>query len=87
MAGKPAFNGKLVLPELIKGYAVTLKQFVTKPSTLKYPEERWQMSERFRGYPKLVQDERGEEKCVACGLCAVVCPPTPSSCSRARPTR
>lgn len=75
MAGKPALGGKLILPELVKGYAVTLKQLVTKPSTMKYPEERWMMSERFRGYPKLVQDERGEEKCVACGLCAVVCPP------------
>jgi NADH-quinone oxidoreductase subunit I len=66
---------RLILPALVKGYSVTLKSLVTKPSTMKYPEERWKMATRYRGYPKLVLDDQGEEKCVACGLCAVVCPP------------
>jgi NADH-quinone oxidoreductase subunit I len=59
----------------VKGYSVTLKQFVSKPYTMKYPEERWKAATRYRGYPKLTMDETGEPKCVACGLCAVVCPP------------
>jgi NADH-quinone oxidoreductase subunit I len=72
---KTTLSERLILPELVKGYAVTLKNLVTKPTTMSYPEERWTVAPRFRGYPKLVQDERGEAKCVACGLCAVVCPP------------
>jgi NADH-quinone oxidoreductase chain I len=66
---------RLIFPALMKGYAVTLKTFASKPSTMQYPEERWKMATRYRGYPKLVMDEQGEAKCVACGLCAVVCPP------------
>jgi NADH-quinone oxidoreductase subunit I len=66
---------RLVLPMLVKGYGVTLHQFFSKPFTMQYPEERWKMATRFRGYPKLVMDDQGKEKCVACGLCAVVCPP------------
>jgi len=72
---KKTLGEKLILPELVKGYAVTLKTLMSKPSTMQYPEERWKMARRFRGYPKLVMDETGEPKCVACGLCAVVCPP------------
>jgi len=33
------------------------------------------MPPRFRGYPKLVANPDGTERCVACGLCAAVCPP------------
>ena len=72
---KKTLGERLILPELMKGYAVTLEQLATKPTTMQYPEERWQMARRYRGYPKLVMDEQGEPKCVACGLCAVVCPP------------
>jgi NADH-quinone oxidoreductase subunit I len=70
-----SLSEKLIFPELLKGYAVTLKNFTQKPSTMQYPEERWKMATRYRGYPKLVMDEQNEAKCVACGLCAVVCPP------------
>ena len=72
---KMTLGERLILPELVKGYAVTLKNFGSKPTTMQYPEERWKMATRFRGYPKLIMDNDGEAKCVACGLCAVVCPP------------
>ena len=72
---KRTLSERLILPELVKGYAVTLRSFGGKSFTMQYPEERWKMATRFRGYPKLVMDEQGEAKCVACGLCAVVCPP------------
>ena len=72
---KQASASTFILPELIKGYSVTLREFFTRPSTMKYPEEKWKMPPRFRGYPKLVPNPDGTERCVACGLCAVVCPP------------
>jgi len=68
-------GGRFILPEIIKGYSTTLREFFTKPSTMKYPEEKWSMPPRFRGYPKLVANPDGTERCVACGLCAAVCPP------------
>ena len=68
-------GGRLVLPDIVKGYGVTLREFFTKPSTMQYPEEKWSLPPRFRGYPKLVANPDGSERCVACGLCAVVCPP------------
>ena len=68
-------GGRFVLPELVKGYGVTLREFFTKPTTMQYPEEKWTLPPRFRGYPKLVPNPDGSERCVACGLCAVVCPP------------
>jgi NADH-quinone oxidoreductase subunit I len=72
---KRPLSEKLIFPALMKGYAVTLKTLVARPFTMQYPEERWKMATRYRGYPKLVMDDQGEAKCVACGLCAVVCPP------------
>ncbi len=38
--------------------------------TVQYPAERLPLPERFRGFPFLV-----ENRCVACGTCARVCPP------------
>ena len=32
------------------------------------------MRERWRGLHRLKTDEQGNLKCVACGLCAVICP-------------
>jgi NADH-quinone oxidoreductase subunit I len=44
--------------------------------TIQYPEERRALPERFRYIPMLLRDdETGEERCTACGICAKVCPP------------
>jgi NADH-quinone oxidoreductase subunit I len=44
--------------------------------TIQYPEERRKLPERFRYIPMLVyDDETGENRCTACGICAKVCPP------------
>lgn len=58
----------------IKGLAKTLEQFFRKPITIRYPEEKREVSPRFRGHPRLLRDEQGKIKCVACLLCATVCP-------------
>jgi len=39
-----------------------------------YPEERTEYPPAFRGCPVLVEDDNGVERCVACGLCEIVCP-------------
>jgi NADH-quinone oxidoreductase subunit I len=42
--------------------------------TVLYPEKKPQMPPRYRGRIILSRDPNGEERCVACYLCAVACP-------------
>jgi NADH-quinone oxidoreductase chain I len=59
----------------VKGFAVTLRRMMKKPVTFEYPDEKRQFAPRFRGLPSLRADpETGEALCVACGLCARICP-------------
>lgn len=67
------FWQKLYIPEILKGMKITIKQMFLPKFTRQYPEERWEPSASFRGRPVLVE-ENGQERCVACGLCARVCP-------------
>ena len=45
-----------------------------KRDTLQYPEEAVYLPPRYRGRIVLTRDPDGEERCVACNLCAVACP-------------
>jgi len=63
----------MIVP-LIKGLVKTLEQCFRKPITIQYPEERREVAERFRGHPRLLKNPQGKPLCVACGLCATVCP-------------
>lgn len=64
---------KLYIPEIVKGMASTFGAMFKPKFTLSYPEEKITPSPSFRGRPVLVKE--GEtERCVACGLCARVCP-------------
>ncbi|MGH7462401.1 MAG: NADH-quinone oxidoreductase subunit NuoI [Longimicrobiales bacterium] len=45
-----------------------------KRDTIQYPEEKPYMPPRYRGRIVLTRDPDGEERCVACNLCAVACP-------------
>jgi NADH-quinone oxidoreductase chain I len=59
----------------VKGFGVTFKRLFAPPITIQYPEEKREMAPRFRGIPSLRSDpETGEALCVACGLCARICP-------------
>jgi len=60
--------------QIARAMGVTLRHFVMKPVTVQYPEERVKIYPRFRGRHELQRHENGLEKCVACGLCAAVCP-------------
>lgn len=55
---------------LLTGMGITWKRFWGKKETFCYPEERLQMSERFRG-GRLALDYK---KCIACSLCSISCP-------------
>jgi NADH-quinone oxidoreductase subunit I len=43
-------------------------------ATVEYPEEKPELSPRYRGRIILSRDPDGRERCVACYLCAVACP-------------
>lgn len=79
---------RLFLIDLIKGLAVTMRYNVRalfEPRdggdplqaiyTEQYPRERPKIGERWRGAPRLNNDpDTGESLCIACNLCALVCP-------------
>lgn len=62
-----------ILP-ILKGMWFTFKHMFRPKVTLEYPEKKVVLGPEFRGRPVLVA-ENGIERCVACGLCARVCPP------------
>jgi NADH-quinone oxidoreductase subunit I len=45
-----------------------------KRTTVQYPEQKPYLPPRYRGRIVLTRDPDGEERCVACYLCAAVCP-------------
>ena len=60
--------------ELIQGLKVTLKHLFGKKITIQYPDEEIPKSNRFRGLHALMRYENGEERCIGCKLCEVICP-------------
>lgn len=65
---------KLYLPAILGGMSITFKHLFKKPATVKYPEEKREVSPVYRGVHVLKRDAKGAENCTACGLCAVACP-------------
>jgi NADH-quinone oxidoreductase subunit I len=63
---------------LICGLSVSLKYFLSpwKIVTEQYPENRktLKMHERYRGRLEMVEDEQGNNRCTACGMCERACP-------------
>ena len=55
---------------MLKAFGVTLQNFLRKPSTVQYPEERLQQHPRFRGQ----EFTWYEERCTGCASCAKYCP-------------
>ncbi|UDG80306.1 NADH-quinone oxidoreductase subunit NuoI [Candidatus Annandia pinicola] len=54
-------------------WKVGLKSF-EKRETILYPEKKVYIYPRYRGRIILTKDPDGNERCVACNLCAVSCP-------------
>jgi NADH-quinone oxidoreductase subunit I len=63
-----------LLPEIIKGMALTFKYMFKTRVTLNYPHEKGPLSPRFRGEHALRRYPNGEERCIACKLCEAICP-------------
>ena len=67
----------------LKGMALTFKHMFEPKVTMQYPEEKstgdggrghYTLSPRWRGTHRMLTDEQGRSKCVACGLCPQICP-------------
>ncbi len=65
---------RIYLPAIIGGMFITFKHIFKKKATVKWPDEERSRSEVYRGRHVLKRDEKGAERCTACGLCAVACP-------------
>lgn len=74
------FWEKTYLLPIFQGMAVTLRHLVsnllgsTKLPTVSYPEQKKVMPKGYRGKHRLTQRDDGTVKCVACMMCATVCP-------------
>ncbi|MGI8510299.1 MAG: NuoI/complex I 23 kDa subunit family protein, partial [Gemmatimonadaceae bacterium] len=58
----------------LKGMGITLKHIFQPKVTTQYPEQKWELSPRWRGTHRMLTTEDGKAKCVGCGLCPTVCP-------------
>lgn len=59
---------------MLRGLWTTLSSLFTKPITIKYPEEKRPVRQRFKGRHVLQRYENGLERCIGCALCAAACP-------------
>lgn len=71
---KMTFWESMYLPAIFKGLATTISHLFKRKATLRYPDQKREFSEIYRGKHVLKRDENGAERCTACGLCAVACP-------------
>jgi NADH-quinone oxidoreductase subunit I len=65
---------KTIFWAIPRGLSVTFKYLLSKPITVRYPEKKLVLSDRYRGLHYLKRNEDGKERCVCCGLCAAACP-------------
>ncbi len=69
--------------DLANALALTFGYMFARPVTMQYPDkEKWLPYSRYRGHHFLKRDDEGEIKCVACELCARICP---CDCIEGRP--
>ncbi len=77
--GQAAAPTKGSIGAILAGMALTLSKFLASATgrdrpTILYPFQRRNYSGRFRGTHILTKREDGRPRCVACYLCATVCP-------------
>jgi len=62
------------ITDIARGVQLTSENLLMPPVTLNYPFEKGPLGPRFRGEHALRRYPTGEERCIACKLCEVVCP-------------
>ncbi len=65
---------RLYLPAIWEGLTTTVRHMFSPKITQQFPEQRPEMPPNYRGVHRLNRDEQGRVKCVACYMCATVCP-------------
>ncbi len=68
------FWERIYLPAILSGVMITIKHLFRRSATVRYPETKREISAIWRGQHVLKRDDKGAERCTACGLCAVACP-------------
>lgn len=64
----------LFLTDILRGITTVMENFFRPAYTINYPFEKGPLSPRFRGEHALRRYPSGEERCIACKLCEVICP-------------
>ena len=64
----------LGLKSLLIGMRITGKEFFSPNITVHYPHETEVMPARFRGHIKLLANDEGAPRCIACMMCQRACP-------------
>lgn len=59
---------------MLRGLFIVLKYAFKRPITLRYPEKKRKLPQRSKGRHHLTRWADGQERCVGCELCAIVCP-------------
>lgn len=59
---------------ILRSIWLTFLHTFHKRFTVQYPEKKPQLPARYRGRIVLTRDPDGQERCVACNLCAAACP-------------
>ncbi|HHH40099.1 MAG TPA: NADH-quinone oxidoreductase subunit NuoI [Sedimenticola sp.] len=62
------------MTSILRALWIVSRRLFTPAATVEYPEEKPKLVPRYRGRIVLTRDPDGRERCVACSLCAVVCP-------------
>jgi NADH dehydrogenase (ubiquinone) Fe-S protein 8 len=71
---KISFGFLISLMDIFKGMFFVIENLFVRKVTLNYPFEKGAIGSRFRGEHVLRRYTDGEERCIACKLCEVVCP-------------
>jgi NADH-quinone oxidoreductase subunit I len=66
---KPKWTDRFLLLDMLEGLKTTFRNLRKPKVTVRYPEERMEPADRFRGMFRFNYD-----RCIACKLCAVACP-------------
>ncbi len=71
---KMTLGERLYVGPILAGMRVTIRHMFGKKATIQYPEQKAEVSPRWRGRHVLKRNELGQERCVGCQMCELACP-------------